>query len=117
MRLATLAEPICDALSEGGITLDIAKAYASTENQAKQLHVWEAYGGNYSNADTIRRVIASQTMKSTDGVAIFVGEERCVAARGQKAPHQFRRGGDKWGDTEITQRVGGEIQDGKRGGE
>src|SRR3546814_17611994 len=39
LRLATLAEPIFDALSEGGITLDIAKAYASTENQAKQLQV------------------------------------------------------------------------------
>src|SRR3546814_9829466 len=42
LRLATLAEPIFDALSEGGITLDIANAYASTENQAKQLHVWRS---------------------------------------------------------------------------
>src|SRR3546814_9671955 len=31
LRLATLAEPIFEALSDGTITLDVAKAYASTE--------------------------------------------------------------------------------------
>src|SRR3546814_13345510 len=42
LRLATLAEPIFEALSEGTITLDVAKAYASTENQEKQLLVWHS---------------------------------------------------------------------------
>ncbi len=111
LRLATLAEPIFDALSEGGITLDIAKAYASTENQAKQLHVWEAYGGNYSNADTIRRVIASETMKSTDAVAILVGEDRYVAAGGKIDPDLFSEDGDKWVDPEIAQRLAAEIME------
>src|SRR3546814_1233319 len=44
LQLATLAEPIFEALSEGTITLDVAKAYASTENQEKQLLVWNSYG-------------------------------------------------------------------------
>src|SRR3546814_1893253 len=66
LRLATLAEPIFEALSEGTITLDVAKAYASTENQEKQLLVWNSYGTSYANADTIRRAIANETdRKST----------------------------------------------------
>ena len=76
MVAATLAEPIFEALSDGTITLDVAKAYASTENQEKQLLVWNSYGTSYSNADTIRRVIANETMNSTDPVAILVGEDR-----------------------------------------
>lgn len=111
LRLATLAEPIFDALAEGEITLDIAKAYASTENQAKQLHVWEAYGGTYTNADTIRRVIANETMKSADPVAILVGEDRYVAAGGKIDPDLFSEDGDKWIDPEIAQGLAAEIME------
>src|SRR3546814_9300610 len=37
LRLADLAEPIFDALAEGKITLDIAKAYGSTSDRDAQL--------------------------------------------------------------------------------
>ena len=90
VRLATLAEPIFEALSEGTITLDVAKAYASTENQEKQLLVWNSYGTSYANADTIRRVIANETMKSTDPVAILVGEGKDAA--GYSAKDAMRMG-------------------------
>ena len=36
LRLANLAEPIFEALANGEMTLDMAKAYASTDDQAKQ---------------------------------------------------------------------------------
>ncbi|MBK8631984.1 MAG: hypothetical protein IPN84_17985 [Sphingomonadales bacterium] len=60
LRLADLAEPIFAALDEGTITLDIAKAYASTASHERQLMVWEQMANHWqgNNADTIRRMIA-----------------------------------------------------------
>jgi len=111
LRLATLAEPIFEALSEGGITLDVAKAYASTENQEKQLLVWNSYGTSYSNADTIRRVIANETMKSTDPVAVLVGEDRYAEAGGKVDRDLFSDSGDKWVNPEIAQRLAADIME------
>ncbi|RVT38385.1 ParB/RepB/Spo0J family partition protein [Sphingobium algorifonticola] len=111
LRLATLAEPIFEALSEGAITLDVAKAYASTENQEKQLLVWNSYGQGYANADTIRRVIANETMKSTDPVAILVGEDRYVQAGGKVDRDLFSDSGDKWINPEIAQRLASDIME------
>ena len=111
LRLATLAEPIFVALSEGTITLDVAKAYASTENQEKQLLVWNSYGTSYANADTIRRVIANETMKSTDPVAILVGEDRYAEAGGKVDRDLFSDSGDKWVNPEIAQRLAADIME------
>lgn len=111
LRLATLAEPIFEALSEGAITLDVAKAYASTENQEKQLLVWTNYGTSYSNADTIRRVIANETMKSNDPVAILVGEDRYADAGGKIDRDLFSDSGDKWVNPEIAQRLAADIME------
>ena len=111
LRLAMLAEPIFEALAEGSITLDVAKAYASTENQEKQLFVWDSYGAGYSNADTIRRVIANETMKSTDPVAILIGEERYIAAGGKIDPDLFSEDCDKWVNPEIAQRLAAEMME------
>ncbi|WP_323810706.1 ParB/RepB/Spo0J family partition protein [Sphingobium baderi] len=111
LRLATLAEPIFEALSEGAITLDVAKAYASTENQEKQLLVWNSYGTNYANADTIRRVIANETMKSSDPVAILVGEDRYAGAGGRIDRDLFSDSGDKWVNPEIAQKLAGDIME------
>lgn len=111
LRLATLAEPIFEALSEGTITLDVAKAYASTENQEKQILVWNSYGTSYSNADTIRRVIANETMNSTDPVAILVGEDRYAEAGGKVDRDLFSDSGDKWVNPEIAQRLAADIME------
>ncbi len=109
LRLAMLADPIFEALSEGLITLDVAKAYASTENTEKQLHVWQAYGPGYTNADTIRRVIGNETMSPTDAVAILVGEDRYVEAGGKIDRDLFSEAGDRWVDPEIVQRLAADI--------
>src|SRR3546814_20685927 len=39
MRLADLAEPVFEALRKGEITLEVAKAYASTSDTARQTRV------------------------------------------------------------------------------
>jgi ParB family transcriptional regulator, chromosome partitioning protein len=40
LRLATLAQPLFDALGAGDMTMEVAKAYAATPDQAKQLAVF-----------------------------------------------------------------------------
>ena len=111
LRLASLAEPIFEALSRGEITLDIAKAYASTENQEKQLLVWNGYQTNYVTADTIRRVIANETMKASDPIAVLVGEARYREAGGKIDGDLFTDGNDRWIDPEIAHRLAGEIME------
>jgi len=104
LRLANLAEPIFDALKSGEMTLDMAKAYASTESHECQLMVWKSYGANSyrASADTIRRVIANDSMKSTDPIARLVGEEAYVGAGGVVDRDLFSDNGDRWTNPEIA---------------
>ena len=111
LRLASLAEPIFDALSNGEITLDLAKAFASTENQEKQLLVWNSYNIAYVSADTIKRAIANESMKASDAVAILVGQERYEAAGGKVDRDLFSEDGDRWIDPEVAHRLAGEIME------
>jgi ParB family chromosome partitioning protein len=111
LRLASLAEPIFAALSAGEITLDVAKAYASTESQDKQLLVWNNYKNGYVNADTIRRVIANETLKANDPIAILVGEARYIEAGGKIDGDLFTDGNDRWVNPEIAHRLAGEIME------
>ncbi|WP_293787713.1 ParB/RepB/Spo0J family partition protein, partial [uncultured Aeromicrobium sp.] len=111
LRLASLAEPIFEALSKGAITLDIAKAYASTENQEKQLLVWNSYQSSHVTADTIRRVIANETLKASDPIAVLVGEARYRDAGGKIDGDLFTDGNDRWVDPEIAHRLAGEIME------
>ncbi|MDX3911048.1 MAG: ParB/RepB/Spo0J family partition protein [Sphingobium sp.] len=104
LRLANLAEPIFEALAEGTITLDLAKAYASTQSHERQMMVWNSYGkSSYYGPDTIRRVIANESMKSTDPVALLVGEDAYVAAGGVVDRDLFSDAGDSWLNPEIAQ--------------
>lgn len=109
LRLANLADPIFDALAAGELTLDLAKAYASTENREKQLLIYNSYSQHsYINADAIRRAIANETMKANDPIAQLVGEAAYVAAGGAVDRDLFSEGGDRWVNPEIAQRLGGE---------
>lgn len=111
LRLAALAEPIFEALSKGDITLDIAKAYASTENREKQLLVWNTYKHSEVTADTIRRVIENETLKASDPIAMLVGESRYRAAGGTVDGDLFTDGNDRWVNPEIAHRLAGEIME------
>ncbi|RSU72122.1 chromosome partitioning protein ParB [Sphingomonas sp. S-NIH.Pt3_0716] len=111
LRLASLAEPIFEALSKSEITLDIAKAYASTENQEKQLLVWSSYQHSHVTADTIRRVIANESLKANDPIAMLVGEGRYCEAGGKVDGDLFTDGNDRWIDPEIAHRLAGEIME------
>ncbi len=112
LRLANLAEPIFTALAEGRISYEMAKAYGSTEDTAKQQRVFEAYGqSSYVNADQIRRAIANDTMKSSDPVAILVGAQAYVAAGGRIERELFSEDGDRWSDPELAQSLAATIME------
>ncbi len=112
LRLANLAPPIFEALSEGRISLDLAKAYGSTEDVAKQERVFQQYGHNsYVNADSIRRAIANDSMKATDPVAVLVGADAYVAAGGRIERELFSEDGDRWTDPELAQTLAAAIME------
>jgi ParB family transcriptional regulator, chromosome partitioning protein len=104
LRLAELAEPIFAALDEGSITLDVAKAYASTPNQDRQMMVWERFdqSAGHQNASTIRRLISESSLPSTSAISRFVGEEAYLSRGGRIEGELFTTDGDKWLDAEIA---------------
>jgi ParB family transcriptional regulator, chromosome partitioning protein len=111
LRLADLAEPIFAALDEGTITLDVAKAYASTASHERQLMVWEQVANSWqgNNADSIRRMIAHASLPSTSPIARYVGEDAYRVAGGRIESDLFQADtGDKWLDSEIALRIAGE---------
>ncbi|UVO53734.1 ParB/RepB/Spo0J family partition protein [Sphingomonas sp. SUN039] len=109
LRLANLADPIFAALREGTLTLDKAKAFASTDNIEKQLRVFETYGTQgYYSADTIKRAIQHETMRATDAIALLVGEEAYVAAGGHVTRDLYETDGDRWTNPEIAERLAAE---------
>ncbi len=112
LRLANLAEPIFEALSEGRITLEMAKAYGSTEDQAKQERVFQQYAhSSYVNADQIRRAIVNDTMKASDPVAVLVGTDAYVAAGGKVECDLFSEDGDRWSDPELARTLAAAIME------
>jgi len=103
LRLADLAEPIFTALAENRITLDMAKAYASTASHEAQLSAWTTYGSSsYHNADSIRRVIATDMMRADDPIALLVGADAYEAAGGVIDRDLFSDAREKWRNPEIA---------------
>jgi ParB family transcriptional regulator, chromosome partitioning protein len=85
LRLATLADPIFDTLAAGDMTMEVAKAYAATPDQAKQLAVFEEVKGSWlaTNAHEIRKRILGAAIPASHPVAILVGETRYTEAGGR----------------------------------
>lgn len=85
LRLAGLAEPVFEALRNGSITLDIAMAYASTTDTARQASVYEQLGQGYysANVGEIRRQLASGGYRGSDPKALLVGRDDYIVAGGR----------------------------------
>jgi len=84
LRLAMLAPPVFEALASGEITLDLAKAYGATSDQAIQARVFEQVSTGYyaPNPDSIRRMVLSGTVRGSDPRARLVGRDAYIAAGG-----------------------------------
>ena len=112
LRLADLAEPIFTALAENRITLDMAKAYASTASHEAQLSTWTTYGSmSHYHADSIRRIIANDMMRADDPVALLVGAEAYEAAGGVIERDLFSDAREKWRHPEIARGLAAAIME------
>ena len=112
LRLATLAEPIFEALSDDKISFEMAKAYGSTASHETQLRVWGSYGAmSHYNSDAIRRVIANDMMRANDPVALLVGAEAYEAAGGVVDRDLFSNAGEKWLHPAIAQTLAAAIME------
>ncbi|MFZ5700788.1 MAG: ParB/RepB/Spo0J family partition protein [Pseudomonadota bacterium] len=111
LRLAGLAEPVFEALRDGSITLDIAMAYASTTDTARQASVYEQLGQGYyrANVGEIRRQLASGSYRGSDPKALLVGREDYVAAGGRTDADLFSDdASEMWIDGAILDHLAGE---------
>lgn len=85
LRLAGLAPVVFEALAAGEITLDLAKAFGATSDQEIQTRVFEQVSSSYysPNADSIRRMVLSGTVRGSDPRARLVGRDAYLAAGGK----------------------------------
>jgi ParB family chromosome partitioning protein len=108
LRLANLAPAIFEALGSGEISLEIAKAYASSGDVERQAHVFEQAGRSYvgNHPDSIRRMMTEASIRADDRRALFVGEEAYVAAGGRVERDLFAEdSGTRWLDIAILERL------------
>jgi ParB family chromosome partitioning protein len=86
LRLADLAPEILDALGEGRISLDVAKAYAAYPDQGLQLKVFQrqdAINGGRHSVASIRAELAGKVYRRGDRQVRFVTIEAYQAAGGR----------------------------------
>jgi ParB family chromosome partitioning protein len=85
LRLASLAPCVFEALAEGSITLDMAKAYGAISDVERQAHVYaELQDAWYQiTPDTIRRMVLDATVRGSDPRAVLVGRDAYLAAGGR----------------------------------
>lgn len=111
LRLAGLAEPVFEALRDGSITLDIAMAYASTSDTARQASVFAQMGQGYyrANVGEIRRQLASNGYHGSDPKALLVGRDDYVAAGGRIESDLFTDDASEvWIDGDILDQLADE---------
>ena len=98
------------SLAAGDITLEIAKAYAATDQHEVQMRVFEQMRYAYNpSADAIRRMVATGSMRGNDPIALLIGEDAYVAAGGKVERDLFSDAGeDRWIDIEIAHRLASE---------
>lgn len=85
LRLASLAPVVFEALAAGEITLDMAKAYGATSDQAIQARVYDEVVQSCYRAspDSIRRMVLNSTVRGSDPRAKLVGKDAYLAAGGR----------------------------------
>lgn len=111
LRLASLAPIVFQALADGEIILDIAKAYASTPHRERQAHVFDQISRGYGGAhpDSIRRMMTQATVSAADPRARLVGEDAYLAAGGRIDRDLFADDAStRWLDIAILERLANE---------
>ncbi|MET0241353.1 MAG: ParB/Srx family N-terminal domain-containing protein [Sphingobium sp.] len=108
LRLANLAEPVFDALRAGDLSLEVASAYGSTSDTARQASVFAQLAGDYyaNNVNEIRRRLASGSYRGFDPKVLFVGPEDYREAGGRIDSDLFSSAETEiWLDADIVDRL------------
>lgn len=108
LRLADLAEPVFEALRNGEITLDLAVAYASSSDRARQAETFELLKDGYyrANVNEIRRQLAEHTYVGNDPKALLVGRAAYIEAGGRVDLDLFTDSTtERWIDGDILNRL------------
>lgn len=106
LRLAGLADPVFDALADGTITLDVAKAYGSITDTARQAAVFEELADGYyaTNCAEIRRRLSSGFYRGNDPKAMLIGRDAYLAAGGRIDGDLFSdNASENWIDSDIVE--------------
>lgn len=102
LRLGQLAPVVFEALRNGEITLDVAKAYGVTTDHARQTQVFEqAHRLGYA-AHSIRRMMIDDTIKADDRLAKLVGRDAYLAAGGRIEADLFGDTDEIWMDANLV---------------
>lgn len=105
LRLARLAPPILEQLREGKITLDTAKAFASTGDQERQLEVLEVVGDR-GHARWVQELINKGSVTNADRRAALVGRSAYEAAGGVVENDLFASAGtERWTDVPLLEKL------------
>ncbi|MGI4877609.1 MAG: ParB/RepB/Spo0J family partition protein [Janthinobacterium lividum] len=96
IRLAGLADDVFEALRAGEISLDVAQAFGTTTDTARQARVYEQLKGSYNGitAIAVRRMMTDETVTGVHPLAKLVGRDAYIAAGG-------RVEADLFGDSET----------------
>lgn len=108
LRLADLADPIFEALRNGEITLNVAVAYASNSDRARQAEVFELLKGGYyrTNVNEIKRQLAEDTYVGSDPKALLVGRDAYIEAGGRVDLDLFSDSAtERWIDGHLLNRL------------
>ncbi|MBC2668204.1 ParB/RepB/Spo0J family partition protein [Novosphingobium piscinae] len=106
LRLANLAPVVFEALAAGEITLDLAKAFGATSDQEIQARVFEQINAPYyaPNADSVRRMVLSGTVRGSDPRARLVGRDAYIAAGGRIERELFDdEDSEAWSDVALLE--------------
>ena len=106
LRLARLAPEILEALRGGAITLDVAKAFAGTDDHQRQLDVWAASLQGRHGAQHVRSLVGQGSVTNADRRAILVGRTAYEAAGGRVEADLFAAvGTERWVDVPLLERL------------
>ena len=108
LRLANLAPPIFDALRNGEITLDLAKAYGTTADTDRQAKVFEQMADSYQrgNVNEIRRQLTTGSFKGGNPKALLIGRDAYIAAGGRIESDLFSdQVNEIWLDGDVVERL------------
>jgi ParB family chromosome partitioning protein len=109
LRLAGLHPSVLAALKACKITLDVAKAFASVPDQARQAEVLKEAGSwALGNPDAIRREMRNKGIASDHFIASYVGEAAYLAAGGTIEADLFSDASTRlWVDGTLARELAG----------